>query len=475
MRQLSGSDAFHVLEESPVQHMHTMKIAIVDAAAASPPITIGNTREWAAKVLPGIAPLCWQLVNVPVRLGRPMWVDEPDLDVEYHVRRAAVPSPGGPEEFDEVVSEIASFGLDRAKPLWQLWLVEGLADGRVAFVFKMHHAIADGGASVRILEQAFGAEGAAPLEAPSAEPLPSRRARLATAMRNHGELFAKFPRQLWDTAASVRDGRARHKAGEPRVTAPMTAPMTRFNRPLTPNRAYVDVTVPLADLRAVKDGLGGTLNDVYIAMCGGAVRRYLDERDELPETTLTATSPVSIRKDHEQDLYGNRVSYWYVTLATHLEDPAERLAAVSASTSAAKGWAERAPELFADWQDYYVLHRIFASAIRAKVEKLSRRPAFNVIVSNVRGPKPLSHHGAPVVAVRSMGPLVGTQGINFTGWSYGDDFAVGLHACREHVPDLRRLGEHVVDELAALTRAAAAQPPTGTVPPPGKAIVFGSR
>jgi WS/DGAT/MGAT family acyltransferase len=243
------------------------------------------------------------------------------------------------------------------------------------------------------------------------------------------------------------------KRGAPPVTPPLTGPMTRFNKPITPNRAYVDVTISLQTLRDAKDALGGTLNDVYLTLCGGAVRRYLEDHGELPGPSLIATSPVSLRTDEESGAYGNRISYWYVTLGTDEADPVTRLEAVMRSTQAARQWASSDRSLFSDWQDYYVLFRLLTRRLLALTERIMRRPAFNAIVSNVRGPARLTFQGAPVVAVRSMGPIVPPECLNFTAWSYGDDLSIGIHACREHAPDLRSMADHLRDELDLLEKA----------------------
>ena len=456
MRQLSGSDAYHVLEETPAQHMHTMKIVIVDAPRATEPITYDGVRRWAADHLPRVPPLRWQVVPMPLGLARPAWIEAPKLDVDYHVRHLVLESPGSPEQFDDAVSGIASVALDREKPLWQLWFIEGLEGGRAAFAFKMHHSIADGMASVRVLEEAFGALDL-PADVPAAEPVPSRLRLLGFALRSQVRTWAGLPKMLRRTLASLRAGRAREKAGGAAVTRPMTGPSTRFNRPLSAERIYVDVTIPLSDLRAVKDALGATLNDVFIAVCGGALRRYLEKQGELPDGDLTGTSPVSLRTDDELSAYGNRTSYWYVTLAPGTDDAAGRLARISASTSAARDWAQGDRSLFSDWQNHYILFRMFSVKMLAMAEKRMGKPAFNAIVSNVRGPGPLSFQGAPVVSVRSMGPIVGSEGINFTGWSYGDEMSIGIHACRGVAPDLREMAAHVVAELDELKEAARAR------------------
>jgi hypothetical protein len=164
---------------------------------------------------------------------------------------------------------------------------------------------------------------------------------------------------------------------------------------------------------------------------------------------------VSLRRDDEKDNFGNRTSYWYVSLGTDVADPLERLAAVKASLDAAREWAKGDQELFAVWQDYYLLFGVLTLKTLALAERVTGRPAFNAIVSNVRGPQRLSLAGHPVVAVRSMGPITRVLGLNLTAWSYGDNFSIGLHSCRDFMPDLRSLEGHLKDELEAFAKAVA--------------------
>jgi WS/DGAT/MGAT family acyltransferase len=334
-------------------------------------------------------------------------------------------------------------------------VIDGLEGGRVAFAFKMHHAIADGGASVRVLEEVFGALEPPP-HVPRAERVPSTARLLLFALRRQLATWAGLPKMLARTLASLRAGRAREKQGAAPVTRPLTGPKTRFNKAITPERIYVDVTVPLADLKTVKDTLNATLNDVFIEVCGGALRRFLEKRGELPEGDLTGTSPVSLRTEEELGTYGNRISYWYATLAPDADTARARLEGVRKSTSAARDWAQGDRSLFSDWQNHYTFFRLFSVKLLAMVERRTGKPAFNAIVSNVRGPRPLSFEGAPVVAVRSMGPIVGSQGLNFTGWSYGDDLSIGIHSTQEIAPDLRELATCVLDELEDLKETARA-------------------
>jgi diacylglycerol O-acyltransferase len=455
VKRLRGVDAYHVFEETPSQHMHTIKVLMVEPAE---PITAADVRGWAAATAPGIPPLRWRLVPIPFGLGRPLWVEDGPLNLGYHVRSATI----GPDGLDELVGRIASVPLDRMHPLWQLWFVDGLADGQVALVLKIHHAVADGMASVRILEELFGARPLPAAERPAPEPLPSAPQRIAGALRSQAIDYAHFPHMVRRTAANLASGRASKRGGAAAAVKPYAAPMTRFNEPLTAERTYADVTVPFADIAAIRVAIGATVNDVFVTLCGGALRRYLLDHDALPDAALTATAPVSLRGEDDDEPYGNHGSYWPVTLATDIADPRARLAAVKASTMAARAWSAGDRSLLTDWADYYGLYRLVAVELVDVAQILARRPVYNAVVSNVRGPRPLTFFGSPVVAVRSMGPIVGAQAVNLTAWTYGEAFSIGIHACRAHVPDVGRLAACIREELGAMLDAAGVSPrPSG--------------
>ena len=459
MQQLSGVDALHVLSESADRHMHTIKLALVADGGEGVP-SYDDVRAWATETLARIPPMRWKVRKIPFGLGRPVFIDGGAFDVDRHVRAAELPAPGGPEELDELVSRIASESIDRVHPLWTLDYVTGLDpsrfDGaRVALVFKLHHAIMDGQASVRFLELAFDSD--EPLTFPpprEAEPEPTRGELIRFALAAQMRLYAQLPKVVRRTAVSVRDNFSRKKTGVA-PTDPLTGPATHFNRWPLRDRIYVDVTVPFADIKAIKDATGRTVNEVFVTLCGGAIRRYLAEHGAVPERCLNSAHPVSLRKPEERDNFGNRTSYWYVSLGTDVEDPLERLQAVKKSLDAAREWSKGDVELFAVWQDYYMLFGTMTLGSLSIAERLTKRPAFNAIVSNVRGPSALSLGGAPVVAVRSMGPVTRVLGLNMTAWTYGDNFSVGLHSSREFMPDLRRLGAHLCDELDAFQKAVA--------------------
>jgi WS/DGAT/MGAT family acyltransferase len=466
MRQLSGVDALHVLEETEQQHMHTIKIALVGAREDGP-VPVAEIRTWARERLPLIPPLRWRVHKIPLGLGRPVFVDLGPIDVEPLIRVESVPAPGDEREFDELVSDIASIQLPRDRPLWELTIVTGRADGAQALVFKLHHSIMDGLASVRFFELAFDHEdaGDAPPRVHSSvpahpEPAPSPLALVRTALGSQVTLYSQLPRVVRRTVASITDNRTRKRSGAPAVVNPLTGPTTRFNRWPLSERVYRDVTVPQADIKQLRVATGATINEIFVTLCGGALRRYFEDHGETPDGCLNCAQPVSLRKPEEMDDFGNRTSYWYVSLGTDIADPLERLAHVKASLDAAREWAKGDVELFSVWQDYYLLFGVVTLKLLTLMERVTKRPAFNAVVSNVKGPRPLTLAGAPVVAVRSMGPITRSLGINFTVWTYRDDFSIGIHSCRDFLPDPDVFAGYFAAELAGLRAALGLAEPT---------------
>jgi WS/DGAT/MGAT family acyltransferase len=453
VRQLSGVDALHILEESPDQHMHTIKLAIVGPRDGKP-VPVDELKAWARERLPEIPAMRWKVLKIPLGLGRPVFIDAGHFEVDRHIFVERLET-GDPVEFDDLISRIASVQLDRSRPLWELTIAEGLPDGQTGLIFKIHHAIMDGQASVRFFELAFDSDvdvDFGPI--PVSESAPTKAGLVRFALQSQAHLYAKLPHVVRRTVKSGRDNRARKSAGMPAVVNPMSGPSTRFNRLPRPDRIYVDVSIPLDRIMALKNATGSTVNDVFVTLAGGAIRRYLEAHDETPEKCLNIAHPVSLRKPGEIDDFGNRTSYWYVAIGTDIADPIERLAAVKDSIGAAREWAKGDTELFAVWQDYYLLFGKMTLKTLAVAERLSKKPLFNAVISNVRGPKSLSIAGAPVVAVRSMGPITRVLGLNMTAWSYEGTFSIGVHSCRDYMPDLRVMTEHVEAELEAFEKAA---------------------
>jgi WS/DGAT/MGAT family acyltransferase len=233
------------------------------------------------------------------------------------------------------------------------------------------------------------------------------------------------------------------------------APAARFNQPITPNRVFAHIRLPLPEIIEIKRSAGCTVNDVFVTLVGGAVHNHLAARGERNDAALTAAIPVSVRGNLDEPAFGNALAYMLASTASHVADPLERLRLVSESTRAARDlFGRRDPRLTVEWFDHWVLRRFYLRDIPVFLNALLGRPGVNLIASNVRGPaKPLYSNGARVSELFSMGPLSGQQGLNFTGWSYLDAFSVGVHACREHVPDVWSLAEGLAVELEALSKA----------------------
>jgi len=460
MRQLSGTDDHHVSSETPVQPQHTLKCMILDPARTREPLTFERLRAWAAETLPHVAPFRWTLAPVPMGLGHPFWLDRPDLDLDYHVRTTRVAAPGGRTELAAVLGRMLGTELlDRSRPLWQLWLVEGLEHDRVALVWKLHHSLADGVACVRMFHEVFERDAdARPL--PNSTPLPNdptvtgRRllGRSAVAL---GAATARLPGLVGRSLRADRIGRTRKREGLATAAKAFESPSTRFNRAFTQHRSCAWASLPMADLGTVRHAFDCTVNDVLIAVCSGAIRSYLRSHGELPDSSLSASIPVSLRTDDELDAYGNHLTTWFVTLATHVDDPVDRLAAIRAATRAAREShvARHSETLVEEWMNYRLLWQRWV-AFGNLAAGVARRPTFNVIVSNVRGPDPLFFDGAPIQEIISLGELTMGLGLNLTGWSYGDRMVVGGVACPEHVPDLWHLTDGLPGALASLVAAA---------------------
>ena len=460
MLEMTGADAYFLREESRERHMHTLKIVVVDPSGAHEPPSIERVRAGAVRVLPREPAFRRRPLHVPAPFGNPFWVDATELDPEYHVRHVVLPSGAGDRALDELASRVASEPLDRERPLWQIFFVEGLPDGRVAYLTKVHHAVADGRATASLALNSFQSTPEPAhyelCELPSEESLPSAAHCIREAARLHVRRQLELPSLVGRSLRELFTTISWRLSGRSLPARAFRAPATRFNRAITPNRVYAHVTLSLAALREVKQHFGCTLNDVYLALVGGALRSYLTGLDELDDAALTAAVPVSVRGEQDEPAFGNAIAYWFVTTASHLEDPVERLHAVARSTRAARALFELGdPRLALEWFDHWVLRRLYLTVLPTFVSALLGRPSYNIIVSNVRGPsEPLYSNGGRVTELFSMGPLAQQQGLNFTAWSYLDAFAVGVHACREHTPDVSVLAGGLAAELEVLRKEA---------------------
>lgn len=461
MQELSGLDAAFLALETPTAHMHVVGVAVLDPSSSERPFTVDAVRALVAARVGMIPALRHRVVEVPFGLYVPMWIEDPDFDVSYHVRRAALPEPGGPAELAEFVADVAGRPIDRSKPLWESYVVEGLEHGYCAFVAKLHHSLIDGVSGVEILASLFDIAPDAPLVPDGAETdweadrIPNDLEMLGRAVAS----MVRTPGRMYRAARGLTRSitRAVNRSGDAalRVTLPLTAPRLTLNRSISSQRAVGLSTVPLAEVKAVKNGLGLTVNDVVLAVVAGAMRRYLQERDELPDKSLVAAIPTSVRTT-EDTAYGNKVSSMFTELPVAVDDPVERVTIVAEAMSGAKSVHEIVgATTLQEWAEL-AAPAMFSRAIRTYTRlRLAERfrPVINVIVSNVPGPPfPLYLAGAQLKALYPLGPIFDDCALNITVISYVDEVEFGFIGCGALVHDIDRLAAAVPEALQELTK-----------------------
>ena len=463
---MTGLDAGFLYMETPTLHMHTLKIAVIDPANVPGGYTFDLLKEVLATRLKYLPPFRRRVVEVPFGLTHPVWIEDPDFDLDYHVRRVAVPSPGGPREFGELISDIASHQLDRRRPLWELWVVEGLEHGHIGVVAKIHHAAADGVAAAAMLANALGVgdSGFEEVDTWRPDPIPSDWDLFAGAVRSLSVALAHLPKLLWRTFQGLFRLVQRRRAGGDLPPPPFSAPAVSFNRALTPHRRFVFSSIPLDDVKEVKNALGATVNDIVLALSAAALRRYLHDRGELPERPLMAGVPVSVGEMGTRSS-GNMVSNLFTSIPTDVDDPIERVRTVHRMMKGAKEVHNAlGAEMLSDWTEL-TPPRPFAAFMRfySRRELASRhRPPINVVISNVPGPAAaLDFAGARLASIYSMGPILEGIGLNITVWSYCGSLNFGIVSCRELMPDLWRLTDDIQDALEELKKAVASQGKAG--------------
>jgi WS/DGAT/MGAT family acyltransferase len=466
---MTGLDASFLYFETPTMHMHVCATIIFDPSTVEGGYSFEKVREFIEGRLHLVPPFRRRLVSVPFNLHHPVWVEDPDFDLDYHLRRIGVPSPGTQEQLAEIAGDIASRPLDRAKPLWEMWIVEGLEDGNVAVVAKMHHCTVDGVSGANLMVHLFdlsqeGEEKPPPPKDWQPERKPSDLELVGYALnsrlRRPLNIFRVVPGTVRSVTGFVQTRRARE--GGAGMPAPFTAPRLPWNVAVSPHRAVAMSRVSLDEIKAVKKTFGTTVNDVVLAVASGALRRFLESQGELPDKSLIAVVPVSVRTEEEQDAIGgaNKVSALFTSLATDIDDPVERLMAIHEVNKGAKEEHKAiGATMLQDWMEF-AAPTTFALAARAYsgLRLADRHPVVhNLVISNVPGPPfPLWFAGARLVALSPLGPVMDGAALNITVISYMDSVDWGFIADKEAVPDLWGLANAVPEALAELTKAAAA-------------------
>lgn len=462
MERLSGLDHAFLTFETPSVHMHVAMTAVFDPATVPGGYDFQDLKEHIRGRLHLVPQFRQRVVEVPFNLHHPVWVEDPDFDLDYHVRRVGVPDPGGLEDLSELAGRIASRPLDRARPLWEMYICEGMEHGHIGVIAKMHHCAIDGVSGAELMANLFDLtpepEATEPTGEREPDKIPGEGELLAYAVNSRMKSAARVLPLVGKTLATAANLVQRHRDPDTVVGAvPLTAPHTPWNASITPHRKVAFARVDLADVKALKDHHGVTVNDVVLALMGGTLRRYLLDRGELPDDPLLAVCPISVRSDDEVGAV-NRVSAMFTSLATQLDDPSERVRRIHETTKGAKDDHNAiGADFLTDWAEY-AAPQTFAMASRmySRLNLADRhRPIHNVVISNVPGPPvPLYFGGAELVSAYPMGPIMEGAGMNITVMSYRDGVDIGFMVCRELLPDVWDLAGHVDGALAELIEDA---------------------
>ncbi len=492
MRQLTSLDAQFLSIETSRTYGHVGSLAVYDPSTApGGRLETADICRLVGERLHLLPVFRWRLATVPFGLDLPYWVDDPDFDLDFHIRESAVPPPGDDGKLAETVARIFARPLDRARPLWELYLIQGLQDGRAGLLTKIHHAVVDGVSGNEILSVLLdpspeGRELPPPPPEPTGERVPGDLEMLGRGLAGLPRQPLRALRALPSTVPNLTDlpganafpggpqlssalGHARRALGsdeDPSVLEVTTArpPRTSFNGPISAHRRFALGSLSLDTVKAIKNQVGVTVNDVVVALCAGALRGWLEERDELPPDPLVAMVPVSVRRAEEKGTFGNRISTMVVPIPTDEPDPVERLRRTHELLRSAKERHRALPADLLTDATSFIPPAVMALAARTTVDVLGRtRPPLNLVISNVPGPRePLFCAGARLEAQYPVSAIVDGVGLNITVLSYRDRLDFGIVADREQVDDVWSLiaGMSVaLAELESLLPAAAPAAP----------------
>ena len=467
MQRLSGLDASFLYFETRSQLLHVCGLIVLDVSGMPGGYSFDALRAELDRRITGMPTFRRKLHDSMLNVDHPVWVEDESFDIDHHLNRVGIPAPGGDRELSELCAHLAGQPIDRSMPLWQMYVIEGLSDGRVAVFAKMHHSTVDGvtGANMmsqlctltpddpalddELVKETAGGSGALELAVGGA------LSRLATPWR----LASLLPGTLGVLPSWIN--RARKGMAMP---APFTAPRTPFNRTITGHRTLSFATVELDDIKRVKNAFGTTVNDVVLAVCSTALRSYLEELDALPSKPLISMVPMSVHAAESRP-GTNRVSGMFMSLATDIDDPVERLEAIRDANIVAKDHTKALDaNLLTDWAQF-TAPSVFGSAVRmySRLRLSERHPVVhNLVISNVPGPNfPLYFLGARIEQMLPLGPVFHGAGLNATVMSMDGKLHFGFIACKQSVPDPWPLAEAVTEALAEYVAAAAERESSG--------------
>lgn len=471
MQRLSGQDAMFVYLETPHTPMHLGSVGIYDPSTAPGGfVRFKDILAFIRSRLAGARAFRQRLVRVPFDLDHPMWIEDPEFDLEFHVRHIALPKPGDWRQLSIQVARLHARPMDLTKPLWEFYIVEGLDNveglppGCFALVSKVHHAAIDGLSGVEMSAALHDLDAKmTPREDKPDDWQPEDMPGVADLLVRSYFNTLMQPARVMETIGRSLPGMAALTGqvgkGDVSLHNARLAPGTVLNGKVSPHRVWDAVPLKLADVRAIKDAVpGATVNDVVLAIVGGGLRHYLGGKDQLPKETLTAMAPISVRGEGEKDAMGNMVAAMIVGLGTQIENPLERLCFVhqEAVNSKALTNAVGAKNLAAYSQ-------LMPSALAGLGARLYTRigaakahsPVFNCVVTNVPGSRvPLFFAGAEMVGMYGMGPIYDGMGLINAIYSYGPTIAISFTSDRQMMPDPAAYADALrqsFDELYAAT------------------------
>jgi diacylglycerol O-acyltransferase / wax synthase len=442
---ISGMDATFLYTETPNSPMNIGSILIIEGS-----LDFQTFKKTIASRLHYMRKLRQRLIYVPMSIDYPYWVDDPDFDIDLHIKHIALPKPGGWKELRKVASTIFSSPLDQSRPLWSMTFVEGLMnvpqvpENSVAIISKIHHVAVDGmgGAGLLAMFLDFTPE-KKELPEPKPwkpEPLPNDLQLILNSTLSFAKDPFKLPRVISNSLmASMKIGFLSRLQNMDLPTAPFTAPPTPLNGIISPRRLWNAAILSLERVKHIKSLMGTTLNDVLLAICSGALRRYLLEKDKLPQKSLVSLVPISVRKDGDTS-EENQISAMLVQIATHIEDPIERLETIHENNNRGKTYqgalGAKTLSTMADAIPFGIANQAARLYSRYKIAE-HHNPIFNVTITNVPGPQmPLYINGHKVLSVMGAAPVIDGMGLIITILSYDGNITVCPVADTRSMPDL---------------------------------------
>jgi diacylglycerol O-acyltransferase len=454
VQQLSALDTLFLSLESDTTYGHACSLAIVDPATApGGRLRAGDLKRVIDERGHLLPPLRRRLVEMPFGLDRPYWTDADELDLDAHVHTVTLRGLTDDRALAETVSRLAARQLDRSRPLWELHLIEGLEGGRAALLTKIHHALIDGmsGAEIMGLLYDLAPEGREIEPDPEpAAPLGPRPGALGLLRRGLTGAVAHPVRALGAAARLLPAVEA-----VPLLVRPEhRAPRVPFSGRISADRRFAFGSLPLADVKAVKNKHGVKVNDVVVALSAAAIRRWLEQQDALPDEPLLAQIPVSVRTEEQRGTYGNRIGIMIVPIPTDEPDATQRLRTAHEHLSVAKDRHDALPAAALQDVTEFLPPAIAARSTRVALQlSASRalRPLYNVVISNVPGPPvPIYLAGALLEHSYPVSVIADGSGLNITVVSYREHLDIGVIACPQQVPDPETIVAAMRDELAAL-------------------------